>query len=175
MVKIFTVFEIGSIKFSNVICYESSMPQLLRGFVRNGAQFLTIEANDGWLGKSSGPYQHFELAKLRAIENRVPITRCANTGISGVINSLGKVEDKVQLGEKKILIAEIIPSQKLTFYTKFGDIFALSLRNNNINNFGISMYKQNRLIIIIVIFTINIIFSQNIGTKKFSCLLLQNQ
>lgn len=123
--KEFTVFEIGSIKFSNVICYESSMPQLLRRFVSNGAQFLTIEANDGWLGKSSGPYQHFGLAKLRAIENRVPITRCANTGISGVINSLGQVEAKVPLGEKKILIAEIIPSNKLTFYTKFGDIFAL--------------------------------------------------
>ena len=60
--------------------------KLVRGFVKNGAQFITIQANDGWLGKSAGPYQHFELARLRAIENRVPIVRCANTGISGVIS-----------------------------------------------------------------------------------------
>jgi len=123
--KDYTTFEIGSTKFSNVICYESSVPQLLRGFVANGAQFLTIEANDGWLGNSSGPYQHFELARLRAVENRVPIVRCANTGISGSINSIGLVEQKVPLGEKKILIAEITPSQKLSFYTKFGEVFAL--------------------------------------------------
>lgn len=123
--KEFTTFNLGSTKFSNVICYESSVPQLLRGFVKNGAQFITIEANDGWLGKSSGPYQHFELAKLRAVENRVTIARSANTGISGIINAIGVVENCVPLGEKKILIAEILPSQKLTFYTKYGEIFAL--------------------------------------------------
>lgn len=120
-----TIFEVDSIKFSNVICYESSIPQLLRKFVKNGAQFLTIESNDGWLGKSSGPYQHFELAKLRAVENRVPIVRCANTGISGVINPLGKVEQKIQLDKKEIIMAEIIPSQRLSFYTRFGEIFAI--------------------------------------------------
>ena len=121
----YTVFEVNSIKFSNVICYESSIPSLLRKFVQSGAQFLTIEANDGWLGKSSGPYQHFELAKLRAVENRVPIVRCANTGISGVINPIGIVENEVPLGEKKIFKAEIVPSQQLTFYTKYGDVFAI--------------------------------------------------
>lgn len=121
----YTVFELDSIKFSNIICYESSMPKLVRNFVKNGAQFITIQANDGWLGKSAGPYQHFELAKLRAIENRVPIVRCANTGISGVINSVGIVEQKISLGEKAIIKAEIFPAQNLTFYTKYGEVFAM--------------------------------------------------
>ena len=84
-----------------------------------------IQANDGWLGKSAGPYQHFELAKLRAIENRVPIVRCANTGISGVINSIGMVQHKIPLGKKSIIKADILPAQNLTFYTKYGEVFAI--------------------------------------------------
>lgn len=121
----YTVFDLGTAKFSNVICYESSMPSLLRKFVLNGAQFLTIQANDGWLGKSAGPYQHFEIAKLRAVENRLPIVRCANTGISGVLDRSGKVIEKVPLDQKKVFIAEIFPAQKISFYTRYGDIFAI--------------------------------------------------
>ena len=120
----YTVFELDSVRFSNLICYESSTSKGVRGFIKNGAQFITIQANDGWLGNSSGPYQHFELAKLRAIENRVPIVRCANTGISGVINAIGIVEQKIPLGKKAILTADIIPIQKFSFYTKYGEIFA---------------------------------------------------
>ncbi len=123
--KKYTVFTLDSARFSNIICYESSIPKLVRSFVKNGAQFITIQANDGWLGKSAGPYQHFELAKLRAIENRVPIIRCANTGISGVINSIGIVEQKISLGEKAIIKTEIFPAQNLTFYTKYGEVFAM--------------------------------------------------
>ena len=121
----YTVFELDSVRFSNIICYESSMPKLVKGFVKNGAQFITIQANDGWLGSSAGPYQHFELAKLRAIENRVSIVRCANTGISGVINPIGIVQNKISLGKKSIIIADILPAQNLTFYTKYGEIFAI--------------------------------------------------
>ncbi len=121
----YTVFELDSVRFSNIICYESSMPAIVRKLIKNGAQFITIQANDGWLGNSAGPYQHFELARLRAIENRVPIVRCANTGISGVIDPTGIVKHKIPLGEKSIIKAEILPAQKLTFYTKYGEIFAI--------------------------------------------------
>jgi len=121
----YTVFELDSVNFSNIICYESSMPAIVRKLIKNGAQFITIQANDGWLGNSAGPYQHFELARLRAIENRVPIVRCANTGISGVIDPTGIVQYKIPLDEKSIIKAEILPAQKLTFYTKYGEIFAI--------------------------------------------------
>jgi len=120
----FTVFNLNSIGFSNVICYESSIPQIVRGLIKNGAQFLTIQANDGWLGKSSGPFQHFELSKLRAVENRVPIVRCANTGISGVVDQTGSVSNKVPLGIKSVSKIDIIPSNQHTFYTKNGELFA---------------------------------------------------
>jgi len=121
----YTTFKLNSTLFSNIICYESSMPSIVKKLVKNGAKFITIQANDGWLGRSAGPYQHFELARLRAIENRVPIVRCANTGISGVIDPIGIVQMKIPLGEQSILKAEILPAQKLTFYTKYGEVFAI--------------------------------------------------
>ena len=73
--KEYVNFELNNLSFSDLICYESSFPRYARKFVRNGADFLLIQANDGWLGKSAGPYQHFAQSKLRAIENRIPIVR----------------------------------------------------------------------------------------------------
>ena len=93
----YTVFKVDSIQFSNIICYESSLPDIFREFIKRGAQFLSIQANDGWLGNSSGPYQHFELAKLRAIENRISVVRSANTGISGIILPTGRVMEKISI------------------------------------------------------------------------------
>jgi len=55
----------------------------------------------------------------------VPIVRCVNTGISGFIDPIGIVKHKIPLGEKSIIKAEILPAQKLTFYTKYGEIFAI--------------------------------------------------
>ena len=123
--KKFTVFHVDSVRFSNCICYESSSPSIIRKFIKNGAQFLSIQANDGWLGKSSGPYQHFELAKLRAVENRISIARCANTGISGFILPTGEVTKRIPIGEKKVLMGEISFWNGTSFYTRFGDIFPM--------------------------------------------------
>ena len=122
--KEFTLFNLDSVKFSNIICYESSIPNLVRKFVKMGAQFLTVESNDGWLGSTSGPYQHFALCKLRAIENRIAIARSANTGISGVIFPSGKVVEKIPLGEKNIIFSHLPLKGELSFYTKFGNYFA---------------------------------------------------
>lgn len=121
----YTLFEIDSTYFSNVICYESSMPNLVRQFVKKGASFLTIEANDGYLGNTSGPHQHFELAKLRAIENRIPVIRSANTGISGMITAGGHVLSKVNLGNQQVFIANVPMGPVGSFYSSFGDIFAM--------------------------------------------------
>ena len=78
----YKVFKHENLLFSNLICYESSIPKISRTFVSKGAEFLIIQANDGWLGSSFGPYQHFELARLRAIENRIPIVRLSLIHIS---------------------------------------------------------------------------------------------
>tara|TARA_Y100000588_G_scaffold390847_1_gene497533 strand:+ start:16800 stop:18299 length:1500 start_codon:yes stop_codon:yes gene_type:complete len=118
----FTLFSIGDDYFSNLICYESSLPDVVRKFVMRGAKFLTIQANDGWLGNSSGPFQHFELAILRAVENRRSIVRSANTGISGVITPSGKVKVQKNIGERSVFIDSIPLFELNTFYTEHGNI-----------------------------------------------------
>ena len=118
-------FKLNDLYFSNLICYESSFPRYARRFVKNGADFLVIQANDGWLGTSAGPYQHFAQAKLRAIENRVPIIRGGNTGISGYILPTGEVINKTLLGEQALIKAKLPIYKSGTFYSFYGDIFAL--------------------------------------------------
>ena len=117
-------FNYEKITFSNLICYESSLPRYARRFIKDGANYLMVQANDGWLGKSAGPYQHFELARLRAIANRVPIVRSGNTGISGIIMSNGVVKKKIPLGEQVVFKEKIILGGAGSFYTKYGDVFA---------------------------------------------------
>jgi len=123
--KDFKVFNWKGISFSNIICYESSIPEIVSEFVRKGSELLIIQANDGWLGNSFGPYQHFELARLRAIENRIPILRSANTGISGVIRSDGTVQTKVDLNKQLVFQESINISKSGSIYSAHGDIFAL--------------------------------------------------
>ncbi|NOZ75169.1 MAG: apolipoprotein N-acyltransferase [FCB group bacterium] len=123
--KEYTVFSWNGFNFSTVICYESTFPQVFSNFVRRGARGMVIQSNDGWLGNSSGPYQHFEWAKLRAIENRVPVVRCANTGISGWFDRSGKMLGKVDLGERAIFKARVHWTENISTYAKLGDLFAL--------------------------------------------------
>ncbi len=122
--KTFTTFPIDTVQFGNLICYESSHPFVTRRFMQNGAKFLTIEANDAWLRNSSGVRQHFELAILRAIEQRVGIVRSANTGISGVIQPSGRVDHKVPFGVQEVFKGKVILNDKITFYGTYGSLFS---------------------------------------------------
>ena len=121
----YTIFNLDGISFANLICYESSIPKIARKFINLGANFITIETNDSWCGHSSGVYQHFEIAKLRAVENRVPIARSANTGISGLILPTGKVNNKIPFNEQKVTLSSIPIKNVQSFYTKYGDWFAV--------------------------------------------------
>ena len=79
------------------ICYESIFPQRSREYRREGAKLIVNITNDAWFGKSLAPYQHEAHMALRAIENRVGIVRAANTGISGYIDPLGRIQGETQL------------------------------------------------------------------------------
>ena len=74
-----------------LICFEVVFPEIAADMVAGGAQVLTHITNDGWYGNTSGPYQHLELTRLRAIATRRSIVRSANTGISALIDPLGRV------------------------------------------------------------------------------------
>jgi len=108
----------------NLICYEIIFPDLVRDFVHNGANVLVTITNDAWFGNTSAPYQHFATAIFRAVENRVPVVRAANTGISGFIDSRGRVLIKSDIFAEAVLTEGISPGNKKSFYSQYGDIFA---------------------------------------------------
>jgi len=112
-------------KFGSPICFEIIFPNLVRKFVKKGANFLVTITNDGWYGKSAAPYQHFSIAVLRAVENRRYLLRAATTGISGIIDPFGRILSRSELMTKTHLTENITPSQTLTFYTKYGDILPI--------------------------------------------------
>jgi len=119
----FTIFEFDDYKFSVTICYEAVFGWLGRIFHNQGAHFFVNITNDGWFGKTSGPYQHAMFNVMRAIENRVWIARCANTGISMFIDPFGRINRQTRLFERCILIGEIYTTDIVTLYNKFGDVF----------------------------------------------------
>lgn len=107
-----------------VICYESVYSDYLADYVRNGANLIAIITNDGWWENTPGHKQHLAYAKLRAIETRKEIMRCANTGISCFINSLGEMEQLTNYWEKAYIVKNVKPQFENTFFVKFGDIIS---------------------------------------------------
>lgn len=120
----YTVFEVDSVPFSVGVCYETTFPGLNRNFVRAGATFLVGVVNDAWYRTSSGPYQHAAQFRYRAVELRRPVVRAANTGISLVIDQAGRTVARLGLNEQGVFTAGIAPATGLTFYARYGDLFA---------------------------------------------------
>ena len=111
---------------SPLVCYEAIFPGGVVDTNMRPAWLLNV-TNDGWYGNSSGPYQHFEMVRLRAIEQGLPLIRAANTGISGVIDPWGRVIAKIGLGKVGVIDSELPVATKPTFYSKFGIASPLSL------------------------------------------------
>ena len=87
---------------------------------------MTTITNDAWFGRTPAPYQHFSMAVLRAVENRVPVARAANTGVSGFIDAAGRVLAKTDIFTEAQLTYTLSFSlgAEKTFYTRHGDLFA---------------------------------------------------
>jgi apolipoprotein N-acyltransferase len=128
--KEYKIFKLPSSKFAVTICWENIFPALCRKFVKQGAQFIVNITNEARFGKSPAPYQLMVINIFRAVENRIYIARCANTGISCIIDPFGKIIARVKDSMKNdifvqgILNGTIIPVESKTLYTKYGDVFA---------------------------------------------------
>jgi apolipoprotein N-acyltransferase len=114
-----TVFDIHPIKVGGVICIESIYPEFVAEFVKKGAQLLAVVTNDSWYGYSSGPFQHKEIAVLRAIENRRTVVRAANGGISCIIDPYGRTLAKTELFTRDVLTGYAPIHDEITFYTRY--------------------------------------------------------
>jgi apolipoprotein N-acyltransferase len=110
--------------FATLICYEVIFPGLVRKFYLKGGDFIVNITNDAWFGKTTGPYQHFSMAVFRAVENRKPLIRAANTGISGFIDSNGRILSRTKIFQRTILTNDIKTDGTKSFYTKYGDLFS---------------------------------------------------
>jgi apolipoprotein N-acyltransferase len=127
--KEFTIFQCPTFRFAAPICWENLFPDLPRKFVKNGAQFLVNITNEAWFDRSVGP-QHYVISSVfRAVENRVYVVRCANTGISCFIDPYGRITGKVQKDGKDTLVEGYLTrpvylSEEKTLYTRHGDLFA---------------------------------------------------
>ena len=106
------------------ICYEAIFPSLVRRFPANGAQLLVNVTNDGWYGTSAAPYQHYAMARFRAVENRRFLVRAANTGISAIVDPFGRELARTRLMEKRALVGDVRAISETTFYARHGDVFA---------------------------------------------------
>jgi apolipoprotein N-acyltransferase len=118
------VFSIPEGDFSVLICYEIIFPELTRRFIQKGADFLVTITNDAWFGRTSAPFQHFSMATFRAVENRTFIARAANTGISGFIDSTGRIVDQTDIFTRQTMTGKVFKRTTDTFYTRYGDVFA---------------------------------------------------
>lgn len=104
---------------SVLVCYEGIFPETAVDANNRPAWLLNI-TNDAWFGMSSGPYQHFEMARMRAVEQGLPLVRVANTGITAYIDEYGRIKGKIDLGTQGILDVELHKSTlDGTIYSKF--------------------------------------------------------
>jgi len=122
-----TIFAHPQAPFAVSICFESVFPDLVRRSVRQGARLLVNITNDSWFGRTAGPYQHAQLAILRAVENRTAIARCANTGISLFIDPYGRTSQATDLFAPAFRVGDLAVNSHTTFYTRHGDLFAQGL------------------------------------------------
>jgi apolipoprotein N-acyltransferase len=120
--KNFTNYQ--KIALAPIICYESVFPEFTASYVKKGADILCIITNDGWWGNTPGYRQHFDFGRLRAIENRRAIARCANTGLSGVIDKNGSVLVESNWWQKEVIRYQVPVYTGTTFYTEYGDWIA---------------------------------------------------
>lgn len=106
-----------------LVCFEDTLGDLTRHFVLNGAQVLVNVTNDGWFAKSPAAEQHLANAALRAVENRRPLVRCGNTGVTAQVRSNGEIERWLPPFQQGFVTREVrVPVHpRITFYTRHGD------------------------------------------------------
>ncbi|SEO34729.1 apolipoprotein N-acyltransferase [Salinihabitans flavidus] len=104
-----------------LICYEVVFPRDVRGAPER-PEFLMQLTNDAWFGRFSGPYQHLAQARMRAIEQGLPLVRAANTGVSAVIDARGRILTSLDLGEGGHVEARLPVPHAPTLYARVGDL-----------------------------------------------------
>jgi apolipoprotein N-acyltransferase len=118
------VFRLNGHHYGVFICYEAVFADEVRQFSQLGAEVLVNISDDGWYGDTSAPWQHLNMARMRAIENRRWILRDTNNGVTAVIDPYGHVRQSIPRHQVDALPASYGFRSDVTFYTAYGDLFA---------------------------------------------------
>jgi apolipoprotein N-acyltransferase len=118
------VFRLNGHRYGVFICYEAVFADEVREFVQLGAEVLVNISDDGWYGDTSAPWQHLNMARMRAIENRRWLLRDTNNGVTAVIDPYGRVRQSIPRHQTDTLPAGYGFRDDVTFYTAHGDVFA---------------------------------------------------
>jgi apolipoprotein N-acyltransferase len=144
----YTLFDLDGTKFGAVICSECTFPDLFRRFVKKGAAFMVNITNEGWFGETA-LHQKVAASVFRAVENRIFLVRATNTGISCFIDPYGRITGRVQKDEKDTLVEGYLTrpvylSDEITFYTRYGDLFAYLCLLVSAGMIGALLWRVNR-------------------------------
>lgn len=118
------IFDANGRRYGAFICYESIFGDEVRHFAANGAQVLINLSDDGWYGDSSAPWEHLDMARMRAIENDRWLLRSTNTGLTAAIDPYGRVVQQMPRHVRGALQARFNYISDETFYTRYGDWIA---------------------------------------------------
>jgi apolipoprotein N-acyltransferase len=118
------VFRLNGHRYGVFICYEAVFADEVRQFSRLGAEVLVNISDDGWYGDTSAPWQHLNMARMRAVENRRWLLRDTNNGVTASIDPYGRVRQSIPRHQTDALPAEYGFRDDITFYTAHGDVFA---------------------------------------------------
>jgi len=111
------------LRLAALVCYEGIFPGLTRRFVASGAELLVNLSNDAWYGRSAAPEQILAMVAMRAVENRVPVIRATNTGISALIDASGRIRRRTALFEEAVFVDTVQLAAGRSLYVLVGDLF----------------------------------------------------
>ncbi len=137
-----TTFFSQEHRYGVFICYESIFGGEVRQFVLNGAEVLVNISDDGWYGDSGAPWQHLNMARMRAIENHRWLLRSTNTGVTAAIDPEGKVEFEAPRHVRGAFAFPFAFEQGTTFYTRHGDWFAYLCTLVTLLSLGFSFWPE---------------------------------
>jgi apolipoprotein N-acyltransferase len=128
--------------FSPLICYEAIFPDAVIDRAHRPEWLLNI-TNDAWYGFTSGPFQHLAIARVRAVEEGLPLVRVGNNGISAVFDPYGRVTGRLDLDVVGVLDRKLPQSLPEPPYSRFGDIPVLTSMLLIIAFFSVMRVLQN--------------------------------
>lgn len=111
----------------SAICFEIAFAQQVRANITEHSDFIVTLSNDAWFGNSHGPWQHLQIAQMRALEFAMPVVRVTNNGVTAVIDHKGNITDKLEQNVTAVLNSKLNLVESHSIYKQFGDLIVLTL------------------------------------------------